>query len=217
MEKILDLIFIPNCLFCKELGSFFCDKCLSSCTKLPLKIVKPPNFPAKFLFIYEYERFIRESIRTAKYRNRHFASFKVLSEKTFRDSTIKGLLNIYTDTGKSLVLPVPISKAKLKKRGFNQAELIAQKMSKTLGNSYNTDLLIRAKETVAQYTNNRRERFNNVKDAFGVKNKISLADTKVILVDDVCTTGATFIEAAKVLFQAGAKDVLCFALARKSL
>lgn len=217
MEKLLNLIFVPTCLFCKTEGDFFCDKCLASCSKFPIKICKTKKFPAKFLFIYEYARFIRECIRESKYRHKHFASLKVLSKKTLADPTISGLLKHFCGTEKCLVLPIPVSSDKLKKRGFNQAELIAQKLTRKLGAYYRTDVLFRKKATIAQYTNTRNQRFANLKGAFEVKLTHAVGGRKIILVDDVCTTGATFIEATKVLLAAGATEVLCFALARKSL
>ncbi len=214
MEKLLNLIFIPECVFCKKIGSFFCNDCLGKCKKLDQAVLFKKT-GVKCLFAYEYEGLIRECIRNAKYKNKHFAALKTLSRKVSADFEIK--LNPYTRDGKCLVIPIPVSKAKLRKRGFNQAEVIAQIFSKTLKIPTNPNLLKRVKETSSQYTNNRTERFKNMKDAFEISNAVHIKDKKILLVDDVCTTGATLIEASSVLRRAGAKDVVCIALARKPL
>jgi competence protein ComFC len=215
MEKLLNLIFIPECIFCHKLGSFFCDLCLASCNKSKLQFVRAKKFPVTFLFVYEYERFIRTCIRSAKYKNKHFAAFKVLSEKVALqlESKLRELFN----NEAPCILPIPASPQKLTARGFNQAELIAQKFSKHLGFPLETSLLLRSKDTSAQYTNNKKQRFTNLKNAFVVKNPAHIKGKSVLVVDDVCTTGATFLEAARVLLNAGAKQITCISLARKSL
>lgn len=214
MEKLLNLIFIPECIFCKKIGSFFCNECLNKCTKLD-QLVLFKETGVKSLFAYEYEGLIRECIRSAKYKNKHFAALKILSKKVFLLFETK--LSTYVKDNSCVIIPIPVSRAKLHKRGFNQAELIAQIFSRSLKIPTKPDLLKRVKETSSQYTNNRKERFKNMRGAFEVSSATGVKDKKVLLIDDVCTTGATLIEASTVLKNAGAKDVVCIALARKSL
>lgn len=216
MEKLLNLIFIPECIFCHEEGSFFCDKCLNSCKRLePVGFRKSRHSNATFLFVYEYERFIRECIRKAKYKNRQFAALKVLARKICDELTLA--IKAKIDSDKAVIVPIPVSKAKLRKRGFNQAELIAQIFSKKLEISLKTSMLLRTKETAAQYSQNKKQRFENMSGAFTVPAPTDVKNAIVLVIDDICTTGATFLEASKTLFAAGAKDVICIALARKSL
>ena len=70
MEKLLNLIFIPECVFCKKIGSFFCNDCLGKCKKLDQAVLFKKT-GVKCLFAYEYEGLIRECIRNAKYKNKH--------------------------------------------------------------------------------------------------------------------------------------------------
>jgi competence protein ComFC len=214
MEKLLNLIFIPECLFCKSIGSFFCKDCLSKCNLINQSILFLPS-RTKCLFAYEYDGNIRECIRNAKYRNKHFASLKVLTRKVCEIFKPKILEKI--DIKNCIIIPIPVSQTKLKKRGFNQAELIAQIFSKELHIPYDTTILKRVKDTSAQYTNSKKERFENMKGAFGVEHQKLLQGKTILLVDDVCTTGATFIEAADTLKTYEIKDIFCVSLARKSL
>jgi competence protein ComFC len=214
MEKLLNLIFIPECLFCRQEGSFFCQKCLSSCLHSKQQFVEVPNVGIKFIFVYEYERFIRDCIRKAKYNNKQFAALKKLSE--YVADEIGPKINKLTDGKDALIMPIPVSKAKLVYRGFNQAELITKKFAERLKISQKNNVLVRSKNTTSQYTNDKRQRFTNLKNAFQVAGLKDIKDKTIILVDDVCTTGATFLEAAKTLLKSGAKQVICVALARKS-
>lgn len=221
MEKIINMIFIPECIFCKQSGKFFCDACIASCKSYPQKIFVSKslqNQKVKYIFGFEYERFIRECIRRSKYRNKHFAALKDLS--LYVVNHLNQLISSQiqdVNSCKTLVLAVPVSKAKLYKRGFNHAEEIAKIFAKQLNIKTCENALLRSKETSAQYTNNRKQRFENMQNAFEVKRADLIKDSQVILVDDVCTTGATFYEASKTLYYAGAKNVICVALARKSL
>lgn len=215
MEKLLNLIFIPECIFCHQEGSFFCERCFGSCKRSDLQFVDVKKFPIKFMFAYEYERFVRECIRNAKYRNKQFAALKVLSEKVAGQMAVQ--LNAQIKDRKAYILPVPVSPAKLAKRGFNQAQIIAEKFSKQLKIPLKTNILLRSKETTSQYTNSKKQRFENLRNAFTLRDSTLIKEATIILIDDVCTTGATFLEAARVLLKAGAKQVVCVSLARKSL
>lgn len=110
-----------------------------------------------------------------------------------------------------LVVPVPLSRKRLLKRGFNQSALLARF---AFGNF--ADLLVRVRETRPQTELSGSERRLNVRRAFAVRPGFSLFGTRVLLVDDVLTTGATAEECARVLKEAGAVEVIVAVLARAS-
>jgi len=110
-----------------------------------------------------------------------------------------------------LVVPVPLSRKRLLKRGFNQSALLARF---AFGNF--ADLLVRVRETRPQTELSGSERRLNVRRAFAVRPGFSLFGTRVLLVDDVLTTGATAEECARVLKEAGAAEVIVAVLARAS-
>ena len=116
-----------------------------------------------------------------------------------------------------LVVPVPLFKGKRRQRGFNQAELIARRALKSLGNSrlvLATDILLRTRETQSQIGLTSHQRRENMRGAFAVLDAHAVAGREVILVDDVYTTGTTAAECAKVLGRAGARQVWVATVAR---
>jgi ComF family protein len=111
------------------------------------------------------------------------------------------------------VLPMPLSAQRLKTRGFNQALVLAQHIAP---HKINTHLLLRIKDTPPQSTLNRQERLSSVKDAFAVNPLLvaQIKGTRLVLVDDVMTSGASLFSAAKVLRAAGAAHITGLVLAR---
>src|SRR5207244_96250 len=103
-----------------------------------------------------------------------------------------------------LVVPVPLSRARRARRGFNQSELLARPMAATVGWPINTEALVRNRDTLQQIRLSALERRRNVEGAFTVPDAATVAGKRVLLVDDVCTTGATLGECAKALRGAGA-------------
>ena len=114
-----------------------------------------------------------------------------------------------------LIIPVPLSKNRLKERGYNQAELIAEYFSEKIKIQICAGALMKTKDTPAQVSvKNRKERLKNLDGAFAVKNPELVEGKNIILIDDVSTTGATLREAKKTLKLAGAKKVLALVVAR---
>lgn len=114
----------------------------------------------------------------------------------------------------SIFVPIPLHRKKFRERGFNQAELLAQELAAAFGAPARTDILSRTKHATPQSKIKRREeRLKNAAGLYAVKNSLP-EKTTVILVDDVSTTGATLEEAARVLKEAGAKQVWAFTVAR---
>jgi len=117
------------------------------------------------------------------------------------------------------LLPVPLHKKKLYQRGFNQAQLLAEKLAKQLHIPILTKTVSRAKETVAQENLSLTERKKNLSKAFdiSVNKKQNIQGRRIIIIDDVVTTGATVNSLAKALLQAGAKQIDIWCLCRTSL
>ena len=131
-----------------------------------------------------------------------------------------------------LLISVPLEKRKLKQRGFNQAEELAKELSKSLKIPLLNDVLLKIKETFPQVElsgkdynpptasshpsprSGRAPREENVKGAFSCQNKDKIQGKKILLIDDVYTTGSTMEECAKVLKEFGAKEVWGVAVAR---
>jgi len=113
-----------------------------------------------------------------------------------------------------LVMPVPLHVTRLKERGFNQALLLAHRISETHHIPFSCDNLCRTRPTRPQVELTGAERIRNVAGAFMLRQPEAVVDRNVVLIDDVFTTGATMNECASVLKHAGAKHVTAFTLAR---
>lgn len=115
-----------------------------------------------------------------------------------------------------LVLPVPMHKSREKERGFNQAHELAKHFSRHAHIPLQSKILFRVKATRVQAGLSRRERRLNLVGSFQVSGRIGIKDKKVMLIDDVFTTGATVNECAKLLKRNGAQRVSVLTLARVS-
>jgi predicted amidophosphoribosyltransferase len=113
-----------------------------------------------------------------------------------------------------IFIPVPLEKKKLKQRGFNQAEEIGKELSKFLKISLLNNVLAKIKETPPQVDLSDEERKENIKGVFIVRNGDLIKNRKILLVDDIYTTGSTLEECAKVLKKAGAKEIIGIVVAR---
>ena len=115
-----------------------------------------------------------------------------------------------------LVLPVPLYRSKRREREFNQAEVFARMIAEHYSLPLSQENLLRIRDTRTMSGLNQEERRRNVKDAFSVKRKEEVKNKRILLFDDICTTGATVGECSKVLLTAGAKEVTILTLARTS-
>lgn len=104
-----------------------------------------------------------------------------------------------------LIIPIPIHKAKLRKRGYNQAGQFAIGLSRGLDIAFDEKSLLREVLSISQTQKSRTERYDNVKGVFSVRSKDFIQGKHILLVDDVLTTGATICEAGQLLIDNGAK------------
>lgn len=114
-----------------------------------------------------------------------------------------------------IIVPVPLHAKRLRRRGFNQADLIAKEIAKRHAIPYHPTLLMRVKNTVPQIEMSRRaDRIKNIEGAFMCAKPETVKNKTAIIVDDVSTTGATLAECARALKQAGARSVIAFVVAK---
>ncbi len=225
---ILDILFPKFCIHCEREGSYLCEDCLSLINILEEQYcpfcqipkitrngktcnncAKLKNLDSLFCAVSYENLLIKKTIKLFKYEpfikelSKHLtgliiAHLQILKEKPQAD----------------FVIPIPCHKHKLKKRGFNQATEIALKLSKFLEIPLLDDVLIKTKQTPPQMRLTRQEREENVKGVFLCKKPEIMVDKKILLIDDILTTGATIEECAKILKNAGAKEVCAIVVAR---
>lgn len=171
----------------------------------PVCLTKPPVFHTlRSAFIYN--KFSRELILPFKHADR-------------TDMT-PFLGNLMYQAGHDmlekadLIIAVPLHPRKLMKRKYNQAALLAHYLAKKAKKHYLANTLQRIINTKTQGHDNAEQRKQNVKGAFYVKNPKQIAGKRIVMIDDVYTTGATLNECAKVLYKAGAQNVDCLTIAR---
>lgn len=113
-----------------------------------------------------------------------------------------------------VVVPVPLHPARRRERGYNQAELIARPLAKKLHLPLRAYLLVRTKPRPPRLLLSRRERWESVRGAYEMRKGAQVDKLRVLLIDDVCTTGATLDACARALKRAGAKSVIGLTVAR---
>jgi len=121
---------------------------------------------------------------------------------------------VFLEPKKVIIIPVPLHRKRLKERGFNQAELLAQKLNSFLGARVEAKILFRQRYTRPQAELGALDRKENIKGAFVCVPGTNLNGQNIILLDDVFTTGATMQECARALKQAGAGEIYGLVLAR---
>ncbi|CAO5682900.1 MAG: hypothetical protein HEEMFOPI_00803 [Holosporales bacterium] len=202
-----ELIFIqkPFCAICgipfsyEEKGIEKSDILCLHCHKS-----KPAFDSARSLFIYNNT--IKKPILMFKHHDQtqYAKSFGLLLKHYLEKE------NVAFD----IIMPIPLHWVRLLKRQFNQSALMAKYIGKTMQKPVDFDALKKSRNTPSQEKKSRIERIINVEQAFCVKNPLTVLDKKILLIDDVMTTGSTLHEAAAVLKNAKAKEVHCLSIAR---
>ncbi len=200
---VLDLIFPKTCLECKKTGKYICDDCLRK--------VPPGGWVTKSnLSLFRYKGVIRKAIIALKYKYSTEVADELVSY------LVTSLLrNKFIMPGTCLI-PVPMHWYKKNFRGFNQAELIGEKLSKKMSWKFIPDLLIKKKPTTSQVELKGSARRKNLYGVFSLNPDYTLnaKPYTLVLFDDVLTTGSTLKEAMEVLHAAGVKKVFGLTVAR---
>ena len=226
---ILDIFYPKACVGCKREGKYLCDRCnlFVSEASLICPVCYKPSFGGEthleckrkysldgLLSVWEYEGLIKKMIYEAKLNGVYdiiresIADFFRLS---LTDKRFHPFLS-FLFSEDTQVTYVPMCRKKEKKQGFNQAEIIAKELAKT-SNSKVVSFLDKRFDTKKQTELGKKERLENIKNSFGIKNYNNEA-LNLVLVDDVFTSGATIKECSKTLKKSGIKKVWGFTIAR---
>lgn len=206
-DFLQDSVYPRICFVCKSNGAYLCQNCLER-VELPEAFYVPRL--NRLILGGDYdEPALQKAVHFLKYRgvkeiagDMAYLLDKRLSEGIFLDSSFKTIL-----------VPIPVSKKRKRMRGFNQALVLAESLS-SLSGLKTKCLLEKIAETVPQVEiKSREERLKNVKNSFGLNKDVfssleEIENLRIIIIDDVITTGATMSEAARVLRKAGIKNII---------
>ncbi len=236
----LDIFFPPVCILCGKDKLFdrepICPECWARANPIKVPVCKRCGLPlgssdraepegpylcsvcrqrewafdmARAGFVFDGP--VRDASHMLKYQG-HFGIGAWLGKKM--EEILRDTFHYKENEEEALIVPVPLSPERLKDREFNHSLALAVPISKSLGFPVNTSVLQRKNGSRPQVGLSPKERWHNVRGAFSIKGSESIKGKRVILVDDVLTTGATSNECARVLKKAGAVRVDVLILAR---
>lgn len=233
ITKIVDLLYPYRCLKCGKVldsAGYLCDHCVDEinfitppyCAKCgtPLHVDNASNLKYCATCSGKTKKFYRLARSAVVYDNSDknlIIAFKFF-DKTENANLLAAMLKVagkdIFDAGADLIIPVPLHKSRLLKRRYNQSAILSDKLSKMVNIPVDCFALVRHRKTRPQVEFSGKERINNVKNAFSVKYPDRIINRRIILIDDVMTTGSTLKECAMALRHAGAKSVDLLTVAR---
>lgn len=237
-QTMLDFLFPAECAACHNFAGdqrivVFCQSCWNTIRLLPSNGCEqcgkpfaaaafagflcgdcrafPPAYD-RVLSAAMYDGVMKEAIHQFKF-SRRFRLGKPLAHLLM--AQLDGRLDY---SAYHAILPVPLHRSRSKQRGYNQAEILAKEIATTRRLALMTQNLVRARHTAAQWQfNSKRERLKNVKGAFQLRNPEQICGKRLLLIDDIFTTGSTANECAKTLKHAGAEAVVVLTVSRAGL
>lgn len=208
LDYILDLIYPNVCGFCNTINKeSLCNNCEERINqKLLCKIDNYENDNTKYfsnhIYLFKYSDEIRSKILDYKFNDKPYI-YKTFAKIIIKNEKICGFLRKY-----DIIIPIPIHKKRKSIRGYNQSELISKEIVKKITNlKIETNIIIKNKNTMPQSVLNRKERNENVKNVYIIKNTEKINNKRVLLLDDIYTTGSTVNECSKLLKLNGAKEI----------
>lgn len=224
-KKILKLIYPNTCGFCDKIleNGFICDECqklilpvgntcdicgreIENISNRCLNCLHKKAYYSKLIYIYKYKDIIRKKIIAFKFNNKTYLC------RCFAENIVRKLVKL--EEKFDIIIPVPIHWKRLRKRGYNQSYLVAKEVSKKLKVNLENKVLMKKKNTAPQSSLKRKERKSNTSSAYSVQKKEKIIGKKILLIDDIFTTGATVNECSKELKYAGAKEIIVVTIAR---
>ena len=225
ISGVLDLVYPPHCVICRTAGDgYLCGECMEKIVLIEPPVCRKCGAPCEAYICDEcrdreyafecarsagiFEDVLREAIHAFKYR-------KLI---VMADPLAEIMARTYPSTGFArsvdLIVPIPIHHSRMLERGFNQSEELALGLAKRIGLPVETGVLCKTKNTKHQVALPFDLRATNVIGSFAVNGAEKIRGKRVLLVDDVFTTGSTLNEAARVLLASGASAVRAYTLAK---
>ncbi|MEO8607388.1 MAG: ComF family protein [Chloroflexota bacterium] len=199
VDVSIDLLFPPRCAGCGRVDSIWCDTCQEALetTLFPNHVAPLAPFTG-MASTAVHQGIIREAVQGLKYGNApllaEFLGKRLNQQLQHMDWTI------------DMIVPVPLHTTRLITRGYNQAQLLSEQVAQETGKLCSPDAVHRQRNTQSQVTLNAVERQTNMADAFQA-NPAIVSHQRILVIDDVYTTGATLSACGQAILQAGAQAV----------
>ena len=215
-ESLVRLAFPAVCPLCSKSlplsEKYVCSPCLTELNRLTLNPAhrrwkKHSGLIAEHCSLYEYRGLCREFIAYFKFSHQPWLI------QALRQPLSKFLLALSLETRYDALTPIPVTLSRFMERHYNPAEVLAQEISQICGIPV-LPLLKKTRSTPAQHDLSGDERKMNLRGCFAVRSKNQIKGLRVLLIDDILTTGSTALEAARVLKQAGTLDSGILTLAK---
>jgi len=223
-SQVIDFFYPRVCLGCGKIGDFVCIRCENRLKRIYPPLCQRCGRPETsgtlcrecwskqgnidlIRSVFIFEGIIRDAVHALKYNN-----LRAIAGRLGRF-----MAEYYTENklAADILLPVPLHESRMRQRGYNQSELLAREVSSIINVPVYTDPLVRIRNNRPQtHTANAEERRSNVRDAFKCQEG-RVEGKNIVLIDDVCTTGATLEACATALKAQRAGIVLGFTLARE--
>ena len=211
INSALDYFFPPICGMCGKINeNYICNNCYENIKKIKKCVINEYNNRnfSKHLYIFRYEGIIRNKIIEYKFEDKGYL-YKMFAKIILSDKKTCNFIKKY-----DVIISVPISKKRKKKRGYNQSELVANELAQKLNQDIWTDIIIKKKDNKPQSELNKLERIKNVEDIYEINKPIEVKNKKVLLLDDIYTTGSTVNEIARKLKQNQTQEIGVITLAK---
>ena len=166
------------------------------------------NYFNYHIYFFKYEGIIRQAILRYKFREKSYL-YKTFVNFFIKNENFCRFLEKY-----DIIIPVPISKKRNKERGYNQSMLIARELGKKLNLQLVKKCLYKTKNVIEQSKLSKEEREQNIQGVYSLKNADLLENKKILLVDDIYTTGSTVNECCKVLLSAKPSEITVLTIAK---
>lgn len=203
--SLLDWIYKKKCYFCGNSKNSIkmCPSCYDELEYLSLdvdRVILGINIYCAGV----YDKNLQKLIRGLKYHNQRDLAY-------FQAKFMYGFwIEIPESKNNFIIVPIPLFKKREKERKYNHMALVAEEFSKLTGFMVNYELVKRIKDTKPQYNLSKNQRMENLAEAFLVNKKENIHG-KILLIDDICTTGATFENIIMELKKQGISDITCLA------
>ena len=209
-SSLLDILFPPKCVFCGKIvsgGIKVCDKCEGTLPETGSNASQKGDFFSVCVSPFYYEDAVRDSL--LRYKFNEASAYAPVYSRYLAKTVYEELSGRY-----DLISWVPLSKKRYKERGYDQAMLLAKGLASVLGETA-VCTLVKKKHVQKQSTMGSPEkRRANIAGAYSVYDRKLIEGKRILLIDDIITSGATLSECARTLRAAGAAEVMCAALAR---